>query len=145
CMGVTLVATVVAPRVEVPKGRPSSLRSAISGPFIEFFRSGQTRASILLVCFLLLYKLGDVLATSLATPFYIDLGFSLTEIGAIVKSVALVSLLVGGFVGGVVITRIGINRALWLFGLVQLSTIPGFALLAAAGPIPWLLRAVEIG
>jgi PAT family beta-lactamase induction signal transducer AmpG len=83
--------------------------------------------------FLFLYKLGDNLATTLATPFYIDMGFTLTEIGSLVKVVSLWSMVGGSLVGGVVIARIGINRALWVFGLVQMLSILGFAVLAILG------------
>jgi MFS transporter, PAT family, beta-lactamase induction signal transducer AmpG len=89
-----------------------------------------------------LYKLGDNMATALATPFYLDLGFSKTEIGLVAKHAALWPAIFGGLVGGVLMIRLGINRALWLFGLVQLLSILGFAYLASQGAILWLLAAV---
>ncbi len=82
------------------------------------------------------------MATALATPFYLDLGFSKTEIGLVAKHAALWPAIFGGLVGGVLMIRLGINRALWLFGLVQLLSILGFAYLASQGAILWLLAAV---
>ena len=60
------------------------------------------------------------MATALSTPFYLDLGFSMTEIGLVAKNAGLWSGIVGGLLGGVLMIKIGINRALWVFGAVQL-------------------------
>ena len=82
------------------------------------------------------------MATSLATPFYIDLGFSLTDIGLVAKNAALWTSIIGGILGGIIMIRIGINKALWIFGLVQIISILGFAILARVGENLWLLGAV---
>ena len=91
-----------------------------------------------------LYKLGDNMATALATPFYLDIGFSKTEIGSVAKVASLWSSIFGGFLGGVLLLKIGINKGLWLFGMVQLVSILGFALLAEIGhSIPTLFLVVS--
>jgi len=92
------------------------------------------RAALLVLAFIFLYKLGDSMATALATPFYIDLGFSMTQIGLVAKNAGLWPAIAGGLAGGLLMLRIGINRGLWLFGVVQLVSILGFAYLA------WLPR-----
>ncbi len=79
------------------------------------------------------YKLGDSLCTALATPFYLDIGYSLTDLGAVAKVAGLWSSVFGGLLGGVWMLKIGINRALWLFGVVQVLAIFGFAWLASLG------------
>ena len=80
------------------------------------------------------------MATALATPLYLDLGFTLTEIGLVAKNAALcVGRAAGGIFGGIIMLRLGINRALWIFGAVQLISILGFAVLASSGPKLWLL------
>ena len=108
-------------------------------PFNEFFsRQGVKQAGLILL-FMLLYKLGDSMATALATPFYLDLGFSKTQIGLVAKNAALWPMIVGGILGGILMIRIGINRALWTFGLVQIVSILGFAVLARVGEGVWLL------
>jgi PAT family beta-lactamase induction signal transducer AmpG len=112
---------------------PTSLKSAVVEPFKEFFsRQGVKQAALILI-FMLLYKLGDSMATALATPFYLDMGFTKTEIGLVAKNAALWPMIIGGILGGILMLKIGINRALWLFGLVQIISILGFAVLARVG------------
>jgi MFS transporter, PAT family, beta-lactamase induction signal transducer AmpG len=117
-------------RAEVPK----TLYASIIEPFTEFINRAGLKHAMLVLLFILLYKLGDSMATALATPFYIDMGFSNTDIGTIVKGSGLVMQILGGFVGGIWMLKVGINRGLWVFGMVQLVTILGFAWLAHAGP-----------
>ena len=98
----------------------------------------------ILIIFMLLYKLGDSMATALATPFYIDLGFTLTEIGTVAKFSALWASIVGTIIGGLAMLKLSINRALWIFGLVQIISILGFAILAKIGnSIPVLFAVVS--
>ena len=82
-----------------------------------------------MLAFMVLYKLGDSMATALATPFYLDMGFTKTEIGLIAKHAGLWPSVIGGLIGGIWMLKLGINRALWLFGVVQVVSILGFALL----------------
>jgi PAT family beta-lactamase induction signal transducer AmpG len=129
---------------EIPRDpdAPRTLREAISEPFREFVTRNGVRFAVLCLSFMFLYKLGDSMATALSTPFYLDLGFSMTEIGLIAKNAALWPSIIGGLLGGVLMLKIGINRALWLFGVVQLITILGFAVLAEAGHQRWVLGVV---
>jgi MFS transporter, PAT family, beta-lactamase induction signal transducer AmpG len=121
---------------------PASLLAAVKEPFIEFFSRRGTRYALAVLGFMFLYKLGDNMATALATPFYIDLGFSTVEIGLIAKNAALWPSIIGGILGGLLIVRIGINRGLWCFGVVQLVTIFGFVWLSRVGADPWVLAVV---
>jgi len=93
-------------------------------------------SALLVLAFLFLYKLGDSLCTALATPFYLDMGYSKTDIGIVAKNAGLWPSVIGGILGGLWMLRLGINRALWLFGLVQVVTILGFVWLAWLGPMP---------
>lgn len=113
---------------------PKSLKASVIEPFTEFIQRAGLKHALLVLLFILLYKLGDSMATALATPFYIDMGFSNTDIGAIVKGSGLVMQIVGGLLGGFWMLKVGINRGLWVFGFIQLFTILGFAWLAHAGP-----------
>ncbi len=117
-------------RAEAPK----TLYASVVEPFTEFINRAGLNHALLVLLFILLYKLGDSMATALATPFYIDMGFSNTDIGTIVKGSGLVMQILGGFIGGFWMLKVGINRGLWVFGIVQLVTILGFAWLAHAGP-----------
>jgi len=111
---------------------PRTLREAIIEPFHEFFTRTDFRFALLILAFLLLYKFGDSLATAQLTPFYIDMGFTNTQIGTVAKLVGFWSMVTGAFLGGLMMVKIGINRALWLFGSMQLLSIFGFALLSIA-------------
>jgi PAT family beta-lactamase induction signal transducer AmpG len=112
------------------KGRPRTLREAVIEPFHEFITRNGWRAALLVLLFIFLYKLGDSMATALATPFYLDMGFTMTDIGVIAKNAGLWASVIGGLLGGLWMVRIGINRGLWIFGVVQLVSILGFAWLA---------------
>ncbi len=113
---------------------PKTLKASVVEPFKEFINRQGWQAAGLVLLFILLYKLGDSMATALATPFYIDMGFSKTDIGTIAKGSGLVMQIVGAFVGGIWMLKLGINRALWVFGVAQAVAILGFAWLAYAGP-----------
>ena len=142
-MAVGLVGTLIAPVVD-GEPPPKTLSQAVVGPIREFFSRGDLKQTITLLSFLFLYKLGDNLATTLATPFYLDLGFTLTEIGTLVKGIALWSMVMGSLIGGWAMARIGINRALWVFGVVQLISILGFAGLSEIGRNLFALAAVVL-
>lgn len=109
---------------------PRTLKEAVVEPFHEFISRQGIGAALLCVSFVFLYKIGDSMATALATPFYLDMGYSLTQIGIVAKNVGLWSMVLGGLLGGIWMLKIGINKALWYFGFGQLITILGFYLLA---------------
>ena len=69
----------------------------------------------------------------MTTPFYLDIGFSKTEIGAVVKLFGFWATVLGSLSGGVLMLSLGIKRSLWLFGLLQALSTAGFALLARIG------------
>ena len=132
--GVAMTLMVKEPQVAV--GTPRTLRDAVVEPFREFFGRHGVRSALLVLAFLFFYKLGDSLCTALATPFYLDMGYSKTEIGLIAKNAGLWPMVIGGILRGIRMLKLGINRALWLFGVVQVVTILGFVWLAAIGPAP---------
>jgi MFS transporter, PAT family, beta-lactamase induction signal transducer AmpG len=127
------------------KGRPRTLREAVIEPFHEFITRNGWRDALTVLLFIFLYKLGDSMATALATPFYLDMGFTKTDIGLIAKNAGLWASVVGGLLGGLWMVKIGINRALWLFGVVQLASILGFAWLAYVNRPDRALLALVIG
>ena len=138
-MGVGLIMTLVIDEAITEPTPPRTMRAAIVEPIREFTQRKGIGAAVLILAFLFLYKLGDNMATALQTPFYIDVGFSLTQIGSIAKFASLFSAIVGGLAGGVMMIKLGINRALWLFGVVQVVSILGFAVLSEVGANPWML------
>ena len=135
-MLVGIVTTLVIREVSDDKMAPHTLREAVIEPFREFFSRDGVGAALAILSFMFLYKLGDSMATALATPFYLDMGFSRTEIGSIAKVAALWSVIAGSIIGGIAMLKLSINRALWVFGFVQLITILGFAWLSVVGHSP---------
>jgi MFS transporter, PAT family, beta-lactamase induction signal transducer AmpG len=99
--------------------------------FLDFFTTRNSALAAL--AFVVFFKLGDALATSLMTKFVLDLGFSLKELGAIVKGVGFIATLTGGFVGGFVARALPLTPSLWLGGILQAVTILAFSWQALVG------------
>ncbi|OAM52161.1 AmpG family muropeptide MFS transporter [Methylovorus sp. MM2] len=134
-----ILMTLVVKEPALKPGRPKTLKAAVVEPFNEFIHRNGLNSALLILAFIFFYKLGDSMATALATPFYLDMGFSKTEIGLIAKNAGLWPSVIGGLLGGIWMIRLGINRALWLFGAVQMLAILGFAWLAVVGhDLLWL-------
>ncbi len=144
-----LMTLFLAQEPKLPPGVPKTLRQTVVEPFHEFFtRKGVTQA-LLVLLFIFLYKLGDSMATALATPFYLDMGYSKSDIGLIAKNAGLWPSVIFGIIGGIWMLKLGVNKALWLFGVVQVVTILGFVWLAGFGHFDvitaterWMLAAV---
>jgi PAT family beta-lactamase induction signal transducer AmpG len=128
--GIAMTLLVQEPHRAAP---PRTLREAVVEPFHEFITRKGWQSALLILAFLFFYKLGDSMCTALATPFYLDMGFSKTQIGLVAKNAGLWPAVIGGMLGGLWMVKIGINRALWLFGVVQVVSIFGFAWLATVG------------
>ncbi len=117
-------------------GVPKTLREAVVEPFREFWGRQGWRGAVLVLSFIFFYKLGDSMCTALATPFYLDMGYAKSDIGIIAKNAGLWPSVIGGLLGGLWMVKLGINRGLWLFGIVQVVSILGFVWLAQQGPFP---------
>lgn len=151
-MLIAIFVTLVVSEPQHLAARPKSLREAIVLPFVEFFSRNGVKHALLVLAFMFLYKLGDNMATALATPYYLDMGYTKTDIGIVAKNAGLWPAVIGGFFGGLLIVRIGINKCLWIFGVVQLVSIFGFMILSEANgdlvgtpgfkPSLWLLAIV---
>jgi PAT family beta-lactamase induction signal transducer AmpG len=117
---------------------PRTLRDSVIEPFREFIGRSGLRPALFVLAFLFFYKLGDNMATALQTAFFHDMGFTGTQIGAIAKIAGTTAAIVGGLIGGLIMVKLAINRALWLFGFVQITSILGFAALSV-WTNPWML------
>jgi PAT family beta-lactamase induction signal transducer AmpG len=120
--------------------KPNTLKESIIEPFKEFFSRHQVDKDdfqkyvpYLILLFVLLYKVGDTMAHSLSTNFYLEIGFSKTEIGTVVKFFGLGATLIGAFIGGVLSLKIGLYKSLMYFGAFQLIATLGFAILFYSG------------
>lgn len=129
-----MVMTLVVSEPAVHGTPPKNLRDAIVLPFREFVERDGWRGALFVLAFIFLYKLGDTMATTLSTSFFLDIGFSRTQIGVIAKTTAFGASLAGGIIGGVWLVKIGIGRGLWIFGALQMVSTLGFAWLAQVGP-----------
>ncbi len=130
-MLVGVVTTLLAREPVVQEGTPRTLREAVLDPFVDYFARPE---ALWILAFILLYKIGDTMASAMTVPFYLDLGFSKTEIGAVAKLFGLWATILGGLAGGIIMLRTGIYRALWVFGFLQAFSTAGFAVLALLGP-----------
>ncbi len=130
CMLPGIITTLLTPEPEMVAGAPQTMKEAVVGPFVDYFnRNG----AIWILLFILLYKIGDTMASGITIPFYMQTGFSMTEIGTVVKFFGTAATLVGVFLGGVILLKLGINRGLWIFGILQAFSTAGFAILARIG------------
>lgn len=140
CMLPAIITTLLTPEPAVVE-KPKNLKDAVIAPLSEYFRR---KEAFWILAFILMYKIGDIMASNITTPFYMDLGFSLTEIGTITKLLGFWAIIAGASIGGILMLRLGINRSLWVFGVLQAASTACFALLATIGySIPAL--AVVIG
>jgi PAT family beta-lactamase induction signal transducer AmpG len=130
CLIPGIITTLVTPEPATPFGTPTNYKEAVIDPFVEYFRRS---GAIWMLVFILLYKLGDNVAAAIATPFYLDIGFTKTQIGTIVKLFGFWAISAGGLIGGLIILKLGINRSLWIFGVLQAVSTAGFAVLAQMG------------
>ncbi len=132
-MAIGLVTSFWAPEPRQQERPPESLSDAVILPFAEFFeRSGFIQAVLMLV-FIVLYKLGDALVNNMSTPFLLQTGFTQTDIGAIQGGMGLVATIVGTLAGGAILSKLGINRSLWIFGALQAVSNLAYLVLAQAG------------
>ncbi len=138
CLLPGVITTVVTPEPEV-KAIPATLKIAVIEPLLEYF---QRPNALWVLVFILMYKIGDTMAAAMTIPFYLDIGFTKTQIGTVVKLFGFWATVGGTIFGGIVMIRLGIIRSLLIFGILQALSTAGFALLAIAGPNLTALSAV---
>ncbi|QHJ12818.1 Protein AmpG [Paraglaciecola mesophila] len=132
-MLVGLVTTLMINETSKAGEEPQTLRSAVVEPFVEFFQRQGWQQAVLILLFIMFYKLGDSMATALETPFFLDMGFSTVEIGSIAKIAKTIGATAGTILGGIAMIKLGINRSLWVFGVFQLISILGYVMLSMVG------------
>jgi PAT family beta-lactamase induction signal transducer AmpG len=138
CLLPGVLTTILTPEPRVDSF-PRTLKSAVLDPLAEYFKREN---ALWILTFILMYKIGDTMAAAMTTPFYLDIGFSKTQIGAVVKLFGFWATVGGTVFGGIAMIRLGIIRSLWLFGILQAISTAGFALLATIGPNVAALSAV---
>lgn len=140
-MLICVLVTLKGPIPNYDHHRPDNFREAVIAPFIEFLKRPQ---AMLIILFIITYKLTDALALSLNTYFILHfLKFSLIDLGAITKVAGLIGVLIGSVVGGALYPRLGLYRALLYFGILQAASALLFALLTVVGK-DYVLMATSI-
>jgi PAT family beta-lactamase induction signal transducer AmpG len=135
-----MVVTAFAPEPESLPPAPRSLREAVWGPFVGFLAQHR---SLEILAFVVLYKLADNLSQSLIGPFLIQTGFNDFDVGVARTSIGQFASIGGTLLGGILTGPMGLGRALWVFGLLQLSANLGYAAVAQVGPNRWLMYAAH--
>ncbi|MFA0811067.1 AmpG family muropeptide MFS transporter [Microbulbifer epialgicus] len=119
------------------KGKHSRLKQwfirAVVCPFVEFFKRNG-RFALVLLLFIGIFRLSDIAMGIMANPFYLDLGFTKTEIAEISKLFGFFCTIIGSFLGGVLVVRYGVLRPLILGAVMVACTNLLFAQLALIGP-----------
>jgi MFS transporter, PAT family, beta-lactamase induction signal transducer AmpG len=119
----------------------SWLQDTIIGPFREFFRR---RGAVLILLFVMIYKIGDAMGQGMLNPMIVELGFSDTEFVAINKLVGFWGLMLGIALAAPFLAWLGMGRALFVSGLLMLFSNAMFVILAIQGHSPlWLTIAVS--
>jgi PAT family beta-lactamase induction signal transducer AmpG len=129
CMLPAIIVTLLAPEPDSQAG-PKTMAEAVWAPLAEYF---SRPAALWILAFILFYKIGDTMASAMTIPFYLDMGFTKTEIGSIVKLFGFWATIIGSLAGGVIMIRLGIYRSLWVFGFLQAVSTAGFILLSKIG------------
>jgi MFS transporter, PAT family, beta-lactamase induction signal transducer AmpG len=106
------------------------LRGAVLAPFGDMLRRD---GALAILAFVILYKFGDALAATMSNPLYVTLGFTKIELANIAKAYGFAASLAGLALGGVVVLRLGIMRALLVCGVLQMLSNLMYALQVLAG------------
>jgi len=138
-MLIGVIVTILSPEPFIDIEKPKTIKGAVIEPFVEYFKR---KDALWILAFILLYKIGDNMASAITAPFYLDIGFTKTQIGTVVKIFGIWAVIVGALFGGTVMVRLGINRSLWIFGFFQAISTACFAILAQIGPSIQALSAV---
>ena len=139
-MSLGLIATIVAPEPPETSDRPTTLDEAVVKPFQEFFHRLGVQKVLLILVFTIFYRFSDAMVGKMAVPFLKTL-FSDGTIGTVRQGIGLVATIVGTLAGGAILSKIGINRSLWIFGFLQAISNIGYYAIAVVGKNDYVLLA----
>jgi PAT family beta-lactamase induction signal transducer AmpG len=144
CMVLGVLGTLFAQEPE-ELNPPTSIKEAVILPFGEFFQRQGLFQGFLILLFIVLYKLGDAFVNNMSTSFLLQTGFTQTDIGTIQGGMGLIATIIGTLAGGALLSQIGINRSLWIFGILQALSNLSYLVLASVGKnYQFLLAAINI-
>jgi PAT family beta-lactamase induction signal transducer AmpG len=139
-MSLGLIATIAAPEPPETSDRPTTLDEAVVKPFQEFFHRLGVQKVLLILVFTIFYRFSDAMVGKMAVPFLKTL-FSDGTIGTVRQGIGLVATIVGTLAGGAILSKIGINRSLWVFGFLQAISNIGYYAIAVVGKNDYVLLA----
>lgn len=122
--------TFLAPEPQVAVAAPKTLREAVWNPLASYFRRSN---AVEMLLFIAVFKMGDAIAGAMTTPFLLDLGFTRTDVATVNKAFGLISTILGTLAGGSLISKLGVNRSLWIFAFLQAISNLSFTVLAMVG------------
>jgi PAT family beta-lactamase induction signal transducer AmpG len=140
-----MVVTWLAPEPEAAPEPPKTLREAVFGPFLGLLARHR---ALEILAFVVLYKLSDNLTQALTRPFLVQVGFGDFDVGIATATIGQAAAVAGTFLGGLLTESLGLGRALWIFGFLQLFSNLGYAAVAQVGvnrPVMYLAQAFELG
>ena len=140
-----MAVTWLAPEPEALPEPPKTLGAAVWGPFVGFLAQHR---SLEILAFVVLYKLSDNLTQALTRPFLVQAGFDDFDVGVATATIGQGAAVSGAFLGGVLTQRMGLGRALWVFGFLQMFSNLGYAAVAQVGvnrPLMYAAQAFELG
>jgi PAT family beta-lactamase induction signal transducer AmpG len=126
CMIPAILFTIIAPKENHHIKIPSNMKEAVIGPLQEFFTR---KGAFIVLLFILLYKVGDSMAANMTTPFILQMGYTKSDLGNVAKLFGLVSTIIGGLIGGVMMLKYNMKWSLIFFGILQAVSTIGFAIL----------------
>ena len=144
-MLVGITTSILAP--EPPREQPPrSLRDAVVLPFVDFIERNGLKKALLILLFITIYKLGDAMVKNLSTPFLLDQGlhFSQNDL-ALPGTLSIIAAIVGALAGGAIMAKIGVNRSLWIFAIIQAAgNLMYFALALVGKNFLLMLAAINV-
>ncbi|MCS5699393.1 MFS transporter [Cyanobium sp. FGCU-52] len=137
--------TLSAPAVAPVQHKVTSLRQAVVGPAVEFLRRTGGPRAVMLLALVLLYRWPDGLLNVMAVPFLLQQGFSEAVVGSVLAGWGIAATIAGTVLGGLLFSRLGMNRSLWVFAVVgALGNLSYWALAAFGGGMVGLLASVGL-
>lgn len=150
CMAVGIVTTLYCKEPEnvtspeyhfagtIPEKIAKWFLAAVAGPFADFFRRYGWFA-LLMLSFIVVYRLSDYVLGILANPFYLDIGYTKSQVASVAKLYGLGVALLGIGAGGWAILKFGLSSCLISATILIASTNLFFALIVVTGPEIWVL------
>ncbi len=125
-MAPSILFTIFAPKESQHIPIPANLKEAVVGPLLDFF---QRKGAWIMLLFILLYKVGDSMASNMTTPFILDIGYTKTDIATVAKTFGMIATMLGGIIGGTLMLKMNIRTSLIIFGILQAISTLGFSIL----------------